>query len=55
MLVGKPGVYCEDCDIALPTDPDSPTARFAGVNAHAANDESAERLWEISTMMLAVA
>ena len=53
LLVGKPGVYCEDCDIALPTDPESPTARFAGVNAHAASDESAERLWEISTKMLA--
>ena len=55
LLAGKPGVYCEDCDIALPTDPDSPMARFAGVNPHAANDESAERLWEISTTLLAAA
>ncbi len=31
LLEGKPGVYCEDCDIAAPTDPESPTARFKGV------------------------
>ncbi len=23
-LEGKPGVYCEDCNIASPTDPESP-------------------------------
>ena len=51
-LEGKPGVYCEDCDIAAPTDPDSPMARFFGVNAHACDDESAERLWEISETLL---
>tara|TARA_R110002124_G_scaffold63350_12_gene173020 strand:- start:17015 stop:17992 length:978 start_codon:yes stop_codon:yes gene_type:complete len=55
LLAGKPGVYCEDCDIALPTDPDSPTARFKGVNAHASSDESAERLWAISEKLLATA
>lgn len=48
LLHGKAGVYCEDCDIAAPTDPDSPTARFFGVNAHACDDDSAERLWELS-------
>ena len=52
LLEGKPGVYCEDCDIAEPTDPESPFARFRGVNAHACNDASAERLWEISEMLL---
>jgi NAD(P)-dependent dehydrogenase (short-subunit alcohol dehydrogenase family) len=52
-LEGKPGVYCEDCDIAAPTDPDNPYARFMGVNAHACSDESAERLWEISERLLA--
>ncbi|MEM9189120.1 MAG: oxidoreductase [Myxococcota bacterium] len=54
-LEGKPGVYCEDCDVAAPTDPDSPTARFFGVNAHACNDESAEKLWSISEELLAQA
>ena len=54
-LVGVPGVYCEDCDIAAPTEPGSPFARFRGVEPHACNDESAERLWEISEAMLASA
>ncbi len=51
-LEGKPGVYCEDCDIAAPTDADSPTARYKGVDAHACNDESAERLWALSEELL---
>lgn len=54
-LEGKPGVYCEDCDIAAPTDPDSPLARYRGVNEHAADDEAAEKLWEISERLLAEA
>ncbi|MGD2059349.1 MAG: oxidoreductase [Acidimicrobiia bacterium] len=54
-LVGKPGVYCEDCDIAALTEPESPTARYRGVDAHACNDESAERLWAISETLLAAA
>ena len=53
LLAGKPGVYCEDCDIALPTDPASPLARFRGVEAHACDDEAAERLWAVSEAMLA--
>ncbi|MEM6927664.1 MAG: oxidoreductase [Myxococcota bacterium] len=53
-LVGKPGVYCEDGDIAAPTDPDAGAmARYRGVNAHACSDESAERLWTISEELLA--
>jgi len=52
-LAGKPGVYCEDCDIAAPTDPTSPFARFRGVEAHACDDEGAERLWAESEKMLA--
>lgn len=52
-LKDKPGVYCEDCNIAANTDPDSPMARYFGVNAHATQDESAERLWEISKTLLA--
>jgi NAD(P)-dependent dehydrogenase (short-subunit alcohol dehydrogenase family) len=54
-LDGKAGVYCEDCDIAKPTNPDSPTARFIGVNPHACDDESAERLWSLSEKLLAEA
>ncbi|GAA6181364.1 SDR family NAD(P)-dependent oxidoreductase [Shimia sp. NS0008-38b] len=52
LLEGKPGVYCEDCNIAAPTDPDSPTARFFGVDGHATDDEAAERLWEVSEALL---
>ncbi|MEN0000717.1 MAG: oxidoreductase [Pseudomonadota bacterium] len=52
-LAGKPGVYCEDCDIAAPTDPASPMARYMGVEAHACSDDSAEKLWEISEKLLA--
>lgn len=54
-LEGKPGVYCEDCDIAEPTDPnpENPLARFRGVDAHACDDEAAERLWAVSEEMLA--
>ncbi len=52
-LAGKSGVYCEDCDIAAPTDPENPAARYAGVHAYACDDEAAERLWEMSESMLA--
>ena len=55
LLNGKPGVYCEDCDIAAPTDPESPMARFKGVDPHACSDESAESLWAMSEAMLAEA
>ena len=51
-LAGKPGVYCEDCDIAAPTDPEGPMARYQGVDGHACSDESAERLWTISEALL---
>ncbi|MCH9816868.1 MAG: SDR family NAD(P)-dependent oxidoreductase [Actinomycetia bacterium] len=54
-LANMVGVYCEDCDIASPTDPASPTARFAGVEDYAVNDESAERLWAVSEDLLAQA
>ena len=47
-LIGKPGVYCEDADIAAITDPTSPMARYMGVDAHACDDEAAERLWGLS-------
>lgn len=52
LLEQKPGVYCEDCNIASPTDMESPMARYGGVNAHACDDASAERLWEVSETLL---
>ena len=55
LLNDKPGVYCEDCNIAAPVDPSSPMARYYGVNDHAVDDEAAERLWEISETLLAEA
>ncbi len=51
-LENKPGVYCEDCDIAAPTDAGSPTARYRGVDPHACDDEAAERLWTMSESLL---
>ena len=54
-LDGQGGVYCEDCDIAAPTDPASPLVRFRGVEPHACDDEAAERLWAVSEKMLAEA
>ncbi|MEY4269844.1 MAG: hypothetical protein RLZZ58_1060 [Pseudomonadota bacterium] len=53
LLAGKPGVYCEDLDIAVPTNVEAPTARFTGVDPHACDDASAERLWDVSMAMLA--
>lgn len=52
LLENKPGVYCEDCNIAAPTDPESPMGRYFGVDAHACDDASAERLWELSEELL---
>ncbi|MEL6167249.1 MAG: oxidoreductase [Pseudomonadota bacterium] len=54
-LIGKAGVYCEDCDIAAMVDPDNPARRFFGVAAHACDDASAERLWEMSEGFLRAA
>jgi len=50
-LVGKPGVYCEDCDIAEPTG-EGKAARWTGVDAHACDDASAEKLWALSEELL---
>ncbi|MEQ9264749.1 MAG: oxidoreductase [Balneolaceae bacterium] len=52
LLDGKPGVYCEDCNIGTPTDNSNPMGRYFGIDAHACDDESAERLWEISEELL---
>lgn len=52
LLENKPGVYCEDCNIAAPTDHNSPMGRYFGVDPHACDDESAERLWALSEELL---
>ena len=52
LLADKPGVYCEDCNIAVPTDTGSPMARYLGVDAHACDDAAAEKLWEVSEALL---
>ena len=54
-LAGKPGVYCENADVAVATDPGSPMARYVGVDPHACDDEGAERLWDLSEAMLETA
>lgn len=54
LLDGRGGVYCEDCDIARPTDPESELARIAGVDAHAVDPEDAARLWELSAELTGV-
>ncbi|RAN79211.1 oxidoreductase [Bacillus sp. SRB_336] len=53
-LEGMGGVYCEDCDVARPTDASSPLARFAGVDAHAVDPDIAARLWEVSAELTGV-
>ncbi|MEX0286460.1 MAG: oxidoreductase [Paracoccaceae bacterium] len=52
LLEGVAGVYCEDCNIAAPT-AEGPMARYFGVDAHACDDDAAERLWDLSDRMLA--
>lgn len=51
MLEGLGGVYCEDCDIALPTEVGSPEARVSGVDAHAIDRADAARLWAMSATL----
>jgi len=53
-LDGLGGVYCEDCDIAEPTVPGSPTARIAGVDAHAIDPAAAALLWSYSAELTGV-
>ncbi|MEM9610232.1 MAG: SDR family NAD(P)-dependent oxidoreductase [Actinomycetota bacterium] len=53
-LDGMGGVYCEDCDISNPTDPESPFARFLGVDAHAIDHDEADRLWALSAELTEV-
>ncbi|MEN8652009.1 oxidoreductase [Streptomyces sp. 21So2-11] len=51
-LTGVGGVYCEDCDIAEPADPD--TVLGSGVNAWATDPERAARLWTLSAELTGV-
>jgi NAD(P)-dependent dehydrogenase (short-subunit alcohol dehydrogenase family) len=53
-LADMGGVYCEDCDIAEPTDPASPMARYRGVDAHAVDPVAATQLWAVSAEMTGV-
>jgi NAD(P)-dependent dehydrogenase (short-subunit alcohol dehydrogenase family) len=53
-LEGMGGVYSENCDIASPTVPDSPTARIEGVDPHAIDPDSAARLWAVSAELTGV-
>jgi NAD(P)-dependent dehydrogenase (short-subunit alcohol dehydrogenase family) len=53
-LGGMGGVYCENCEVALPTDFDSPMARYQGVNEHAIDTADAERLWTLSAELTGV-
>jgi NAD(P)-dependent dehydrogenase (short-subunit alcohol dehydrogenase family) len=53
-LVGMGGVYCEDCDIADPTDVGGPEERIRGVDAHAVDPDAAARLWTLSAELTGV-
>ena len=50
-LASFSGVYCEDCEVAQLGDDTSP--RYAHVQPHAVNEDSATRLWEMSEKLLA--
>jgi NAD(P)-dependent dehydrogenase (short-subunit alcohol dehydrogenase family) len=53
MLDGKGGVYCEDCDIALPwAEGMNP---YSGVRPHVSDPALAEGLWTLSERMTGVA
>jgi len=53
-LDGLGGVYCEDCDIALPTAVGTPEARVSGVDEHAIDRADAARLWTLSAELTGV-
>lgn len=53
-LDGEGGVYCEDCDVADPTEVGSPEARIRGVDAHAIDPDAAARLWAWSAELTGV-
>ncbi|WP_328952391.1 SDR family NAD(P)-dependent oxidoreductase (plasmid) [Streptomyces sp. NBC_00184] len=49
-LVGRGGVYCEDCDVAEP----AREGTEGGVHAHATDPEQAARLWALSAELTGV-
>jgi NAD(P)-dependent dehydrogenase (short-subunit alcohol dehydrogenase family) len=53
-LAGMGGVYCENCDIAKPTEVGTPSARIEGVDAHAIDPDDAARLWSVSAELTGV-
>jgi NAD(P)-dependent dehydrogenase (short-subunit alcohol dehydrogenase family) len=53
-LAGMGGVYCENCDIAKPTEVGSPSARIEGVDAHAIDRDDAVRLWAVSAELTGI-
>jgi len=53
-LEGMGGVYCEDCDIAEPTNPNADTADQSGVDAHATDPDIAAKLWTVSAQLTGV-
>jgi NAD(P)-dependent dehydrogenase (short-subunit alcohol dehydrogenase family) len=50
-LTGLGGLYCEDCDVAEPTDRSD---MVAGVREHAVDPGEAERLWALSAELTGV-
>jgi NAD(P)-dependent dehydrogenase (short-subunit alcohol dehydrogenase family) len=53
-LDGLGGVYCEDADIAAPTDVRGEDARTRGVDHHAIDRDTAARLWTVSAELTGV-
>ncbi|MEW1956174.1 SDR family NAD(P)-dependent oxidoreductase [Kineococcus sp. NPDC059986] len=53
VLDGKGGVFCEDCEVALPVDAERPPFT-AGVAPHATDPEAAARLWTLSAELTGV-
>lgn len=53
LLDDKHGLYCEDCDVAQLAGEDSPT--YLHCAPHVADEDAAERLWDISETLLASA
>ena len=50
-LEGRGGLYCENCNVAPANDPSVP---YVGVGAHAVDNDSAQRLWDISAKMTGI-
>jgi NAD(P)-dependent dehydrogenase (short-subunit alcohol dehydrogenase family) len=53
-LDGMGGVYCEDCDIAEPTEVGTAASELGGVDAHAIDPDVAARLWTVSAELTGV-